>query len=448
MVLNTSQRKEIERQYRFLIKPIMKKREHGGEGYSKRDPFVRDYARILYSSAFRRLQGKMQILGIRSSAYYRNRLTHSLEVAQIAKSIAYLLSQECNVYNNDDITLIEAAALAHDIGHPAFGHKGEHVLDSYAQGTNSWIRFEGNAQNFRVLRTLEKKEPEIEGLNLTNRCLLAINKYLVKENIYFNHSKQEPVTKKFMFSDDYEYLGNIRSQVGLVETRTLDVQIIEIADDIAYAVHDLEDALSLGLFTIDELLYMVKEAEQKQQQDANNPLKYNNAYKHLKRFVENAKMYSSKSTTYKTSQEYSQVFRKRLTTRLTHELVNDITLIQVDQTFADEHGVSTGNWELSLNKYKGMQKCLTKLIFTCANRNPLIMEYEARGEKVINSLYKFYSSDSIDNGGKFLPPDYRPRNGYSLKQGTIDYIAGMMDTFAIEKYEEITGSKFHDIPIN
>lgn len=441
MQLTNSQKKEIERQYKCLINPVLKKREHGGEGYSRRDAYHRDYTRILYSSAFRRLQGKMQILGIQSSAYYRNRLTHSLEVAQIARSIASLLSSECNVYKKNDITLIEAAALAHDIGHPAFGHKGEHILDSYDQDTNDWIRFEGNAQNFKVLRTLEKKEPTIEGLNLTNRCLLAINKYLVRENNHFDHNKQEPITKKFMFANDYDYLESVRRRVGLLATRTLDVQIIEMADDIAYAVHDLEDALSLGLFTIDELLYMVKETEQKSQS------KYKDAYKYLSRFVNNARKYSNKSTTYKTSQEYSQVFRKRLTTRLTHELINDFTLVQVDKEYADEHGVSIGNWELSLDKYKGMQKCLTKLIFSCANRNPLIMEYEARGEKVINKLYEFYSSDVIDKDGKFLPPDYRPTGDYSLKQGTIDYIAGMMDTFAIKRFEEITGTKFQDISI-
>lgn len=442
MNLTIANKKEIEKQYRFLTKPIMNKREHGGAGYSKRADFQRDYTRILYSSAFRRLQGKMQILGVQSSAYYRNRLTHSLEVAQIARSIASNLASVCKVYNNDDLALIEAAALAHDIGHPAFGHKGEHILDSIEKGTNNWIRFEGNAQNFKILRRLEKKEPTIPGLNLTNRCLLAINKYLVKENNGYDQIKASPITKKFMFTDDYNYLESIRVQARLRSTRTLDVQIIEIADDIAYAVHDLEDGLALGLFNIDELLYMIKEAELKQ------PDKFDKAYKHLKRFVDSAKAYADKSNTYCTLQEYSQVFRKRLTTRLTHELVNDITLIQVDKDFADEHGVSIGNWELSLDKYKGMQKCLTKLIFQCANRNSLIMEYEAKGEKVINALYSFYSSDKKNKDGKFLPPDYRPRDGYSLKQGTIDYIAGMMDTYAIEKFEEITGKKFTNLPID
>ena len=109
-----------------------------------------------------------------------NRLTHSLEVAQIATSIAFLLSKNCKcklgeeIYK-DDIYVLEAAALAHDIGHPAFGHKGERVLDEIAKTIDK--RFEGNAQNFRVLRNLEDKGNEWKGLNLTYRTLLAINKY-------------------------------------------------------------------------------------------------------------------------------------------------------------------------------------------------------------------------------------------------------------------------------
>lgn len=245
--LDKSQISEIIRQYRLLINPKLQEREYGNDGYSQRNPYDRDYSRILYSAAFRRLQGKMQILGINSSAFYRNRLTHSLEVAQIAVSIAKMLAQSCEMSKdmyNDDITLIQAAALAHDIGHPAFGHKGERVLNELAHRFK--MNFEGNAQNFRILRLLEKKDAECRGLNLTWRTLLAINKYNVKEDV---------AIKKFLYESDYEVLQTIRKQTNLESVRTLDVQIIELADDIAYAVHDLEDALSLGLFTIDDILY-------------------------------------------------------------------------------------------------------------------------------------------------------------------------------------------------
>lgn len=125
--------KEIKRQDKLLNGNKIWGREHGLKGYVTRNQYQRDYARILYSSAFRRLQGKMQILGIETSAFFRNRLTHSLEVAQIAKGIRMQIDKVC--YNNDatisNLFLLDAAALAHDIGHPAFGHKGEALLMLY-----------------------------------------------------------------------------------------------------------------------------------------------------------------------------------------------------------------------------------------------------------------------------------------------------------------------------
>lgn len=245
--------KEIKRQDKLIHTTKISVREHGLKGYDTRNPYQRDYARILYSAAFRRLQGKMQILGIETSAFFRNRLTHSLEVAQIAKGIRWQLDKDC--YKRDttlsDMFLLDAAALAHDIGHPAFGHKGERVLNDLLSPNN--MHFEGNAQNFRVLRSLEKKDPEFTGLNLSYRTLLAINKYLVKE---------APNIEKFMYAEDYDMLENFRQANRLANVRTLDVQIIELADDIAYAVHDLEDALSQGYFTIDELLYEMRIKDQ------------------------------------------------------------------------------------------------------------------------------------------------------------------------------------------
>lgn len=113
---------------------------------ASRDPYMRDYARILYSSSFRRLQGKMQMLGIDATRFNRNRLTHSLEVAQIARSIATSLKLENPI-------VCESCALAHDIGNPPFGHYGETVLNELAKDCGG---YEGNAQTFRILHRLEK----------------------------------------------------------------------------------------------------------------------------------------------------------------------------------------------------------------------------------------------------------------------------------------------------
>lgn len=368
----------------------------------------------------------MQVLGVQSTAFFRNRLTHSLEVAQLARSMASSIAKNCkepSMYQNDEMYLLEAAALAHDIGHPAFGHKGERVLDEIAKSHN--LRFEGNAQNFKVLRKLEKKEPEITGLNLTNRTLLAINKYLVVES---------DKVKKFMYADDYGYLQRIRRRANLENIRTLDVQIIDLADEIAYAVHDLEDALALRYFTIDELLYEMK--------------KDKDVHKLLLEIVDNGKTYANKSLSYGTIQEYSQVFRKRLTSCLTYLFVHDITLSRLDKKTAEKYGTSEGQYELSLGKYKQLSINLRDTIFECINRDADVTLYEQRGEVVIKSLFNLFSDEKVNKEGKLLTPDYRPREGYSLIQGSIDYIAGMMDTFAIAEYERLMGIKFSDIRID
>lgn len=414
---------EIRRQYGLLVKnPVLKKREHGGEGYTKRDDYHRDYTRILYSSSFRRLQGKMQILGIENTAFFRNRLTHSLEVSQIAHSIAVNIGKECNIYQ-DDLFVIDAAALAHDIGHPAFGHKGERVLNELANKQHT--TFEGNAQNYRVLRVLEKKEPKILGLNLTNRSLLAINKYLITE---------EEGMKKFMYREDYDYLGEIRFKAGLSRMRTLDAQIIDVADEIAYCVHDLEDGLALRYFSIDELLFLLRKK---------NP----DFYLIFLRLVNNARNYASAANSYGTIQEYSQVFRKRLTSVLTDKFIKDITLGPVSKKESKEHGTNDGLQELQLDKYKGLCNTLKDIIFECVTRDTYISIYENKGEQVLKGLYNIYTDESINKDGILLPPDYRPRVNYTLHMGTIDYLAGMMDAFAISQYEELCGTEFSKIKI-
>ena len=419
------QKEEIKKQYSLLQNGVLIEREHGSKDYSPRNDYHRDYTRILYSSSFRRLQGKMQIFGIEDIAFFRNRLTHSLEVSQIAHSIADNIGKQCNgtVYDKDDLFVIDAAALAHDIGHPAFGHKGERVLDEMAKSVGK--RFEGNAQNFRVLRTLEKKEPSIQGLNLTNRTLLAINKYVVCE---------DKNVKKFMFKDDYEYLEEIRKKAELQNRRTLDVQIIELADDIAYSVHDLEDGLAFRYFSIDELLYAIKKDDEQ-------------SYNKLKEIVDNAKKYALDSSSYGTIQEYSQVFRKRLVSDLTYKFVNDIVLNEVSEEDSRIHGTDSGQMELQLNEYKYLCKYLKETIYKCSTRDTHIAMYEAKGEVILKSLYSVLSDEKINKNGYLLPPDYRSKKGYSLQQGCIDYLAGMMDNFAIGMYEQFWGTSYENVVI-
>lgn len=248
--------------------------------------------------------------------------------------------------------------------------------------------------------------------------------------------KEDGEVKKFLYVSDYDYLDDVRTRCGLRKVRTLDVQIIDLADEIAYAVHDLEDALSLRHFTIDELLYEMKNKD-------------GDSYRKLDKVVSETRAYAMKSSSYRTLQEFSQVFRKRLTSVLTNLFVNDVVLREVtDAKAVSEHGTLEGQFELALNEYRTLSSSLKGLIFDCINRDTAITLYEQRGEVVIKSLFKLFSDAETDKGGKLLPPDYRPHDGYTLEAGSVDYIAGMMDTFAIAKYEKYFNTSFSDIVIN
>jgi dGTPase len=249
-----------------------------------RTPWRRDYARLIHSPCFRRLQGKTQVFPGNESDFYRNRLTHSLEVAQIAKSIAIRLNATAMPFKrskafNIEPDVAEFAGLAHDLGHPPFGHNGEKALDECMRNHGG---FEGNAQTLRIVAHLEKKatfrSPDGDfipiasdhrdlrcGLNLTFRSLAALLKYdqLIPER---SSDRKEPGVMKGYYAEEADLVRTIKEHVlGTDEFtgkfKTIECSIMDIADDIAYSTYDLEDNFKaglltpMGLFALDDEIY-------------------------------------------------------------------------------------------------------------------------------------------------------------------------------------------------
>ncbi len=204
-----------------------------------RSPFRRDCDRVIHSTAFRRLKHKTQVFVFHEGDHFRTRLTHSLEVAQIARALARQLG------GDEDLT--ETLALAHDLGHPPFGHAGERALDACLETHGG---FDHNAQALRIVTQLEHRYPDFDGLNLSWEALEGI----VKHNGPLTDRAGHPLQRHLARGIPVDIAAYVATHdLELWSHASLEAQIAAVADDIAYNAHDIDDGLRAGLFAVDDL---------------------------------------------------------------------------------------------------------------------------------------------------------------------------------------------------
>jgi dGTPase len=368
-----------------------------------RSPFRRDCDRVIHSTAFRRLKHKTQVFVFHEGDHYRTRLTHSLEVAQIARALARQLGLD------EDLT--ETLALAHDLGHPPFGHAGERALDACLQAHGG---FDHNAQTLRVVTSLEHRYPEFDGLNLTWEALEGIVKHngpLTQRDgaavgRYGEHGIPAGVSD-YMATYDLE----------LWSFASLEAQVAAIADDIAYDAHDIDDGLRADLFTVDDLKVMPRTAEMiaeiaRQYPDLDDVRRGAELVRELISYLIGAVVTEA---------------RRRLDI-IRPKSVDDVrSLGDVLITFPPE--VAQAEAEI---------KAFLKLRMY---RHPRVMRVMGEAEQILFDLFARYQQSPGD-----LPAEWLSRDGGDHETETErirrigNFIAGMTDRFAITEHQRLFDS--------
>ena len=350
---------------------------------TKRTPFERDRDRIIHSSSFRKLKHKTQVFIESDSDYYRTRLTHSLEVAQISRSLCRAM------HLNEDLG--EVVALAHDLGHPPFGHNGEKSLN---ECMNNFGGFNHNDQTLRVITKIEKRHPNFDGLNLTWESLEGIVKHngIVIKDIPF-HIKN--------YNNSFDLELNLNPH--------LESQIAAIADDIAYNNHDVEDAIRAKLINIKSL----KEIDY-----------FNNLIKKVNKKFPNI---DENLLTY-------QMLRLSIS-----EMINDIisnSLLNIDKNQINTiNDVKKHEGFLINMSHKMKNECsdIRSFLFENVYNHKRLLQKRQDSEKIIFKLFKFFEK----NFNK-LPEDWLLKIKFEDKNRIIcDYISGMTDRYASKLYKKI-----------
>ena len=366
-----------------------------------RSPFRRDCDRVIHSTAFRRLKHKTQVFVFHEGDHYRTRLTHTLEVAQIARALARQLGLD------EDLT--ETLALAHDLGHPPFGHAGERALDACLQAHGG---FDHNAQALRVVTSLEHRYPDFDGLNLTWESLEGIVKHngpLTLRNgaaigRYRGHAVPAGVA-------DYIATWDLE----LWSFASLEAQVAAIADDIAYDAHDIDDGLRAGLFTVDDLRVMPLAAEMIADIARHYP-----ALDDIRRGAELVRELISYLIGAVVSEARLRLEAARPTS------VDDVRN-HGEVLIAFSAGVAQAEAEIKAFLKQRMY------------RHPRVMRVMGEAEQILFDLFARYQTSPGDLPAEWLPPDGEDSETERVRR-IGNFIAGMTDRFALTEHQRLFDS--------
>lgn len=367
--------------------------EPSSDPRENRSAYQRDRDRIVHSTAFRRLVYKTQVFLNHEGDLFRTRLTHSLEVAQLARTIARHLGL------NED--LVEAIALAHDLGHTPFGHAGQDALNDCmaAQGG-----FEHNLQSLRVVDVLEHRYAQFDGLNLSFETREGILKHC-SARAARDIEQREP--------------GGVASRFVLGRSPGLEAQLANLADEIAYNAHDIDDGVRSGLLSLDQL-----EAQ---------PL--------FGTYLEQARHAHPRLAVGASRRLLFEAVRRMLSS-----LVYDVmqtTCQRLDSSVVASLEAVRTQPVLVVFSDEVRQQCtqLKRFLFANLYRHPQVMQMTDRARTVVTDLFTAYAGDT-----RLMPAEYRERLacGDAKERVVCDYIAGMTDRFAMKEHVRLTGQRLFD----
>lgn len=417
----------------------------GDKPGDSRKSFQVDRDRVLYSSAFRRLAQITQVLTAQEGHVFHNRLTHSLKVAQVARRLGEkLLAEQPEIaaaIGGIDPDVVEAAALAHDLGHPPFGHTAEEELNACAMKAGLADGFEGNAQSFRILTRLAIHRIDYYGLNLTRATLNAVLKYPWMRS---PDPKSKRHHKYSIYHQDLEAFQFARLQSG--DSQTIEASIMDFADDITYSVHDLEDFYLAGLIPLellatdwDELDRFIN--EWLRVSPNNTVAKVVRANPHRFQNFLNA--------TYNLKGQYppGSFEQKAQIKRISSQLIQTyIQSVRLTTKYGDR-----GYLKYNRNREEEL-KFLQRIVWSYVISNPRLATQRYGQKRIIKTLFEIYLQAISDRDLSFIPPRFVREfleieaslgNARELSEEqtrmAVDIVSGLSEAEAVIQYRRLTG---------